>query len=201
MKHYRRIEQTRSPRERILILCEGKKTEPNYFKSIKAGKPKTSAVRIEVANTKKNTAKELVDEAIRLMNKAKSEDKNPYNEVWVVFDRDGYTKHPEAFNRANSKNIKIAFSSTCFEFWLLLHFEYTTYSFSNCDDAIRRLKAHIPDYEKGGEHFALLQPKINDAIKNGGKIIAHCNKTGNSQIWEYNPYTDVGLLVEKLLNM
>lgn len=194
---FRKPATPRHIRERILILCEGEKTEPDYFRAIKKDTRNTA---LEIPNCNKNTPKELIEEAINLMVKAKRE-RNEYKEVWVVFDKDNYTKHHEAFDRARAKDIKIAFSSTCFEFWLLLHFEYTSSPFSDCDNVIRKLKVHIPGYEKGGEHYAILRPKISDAIKNGEKIMAYCSSTNNSRIWEYNPYTDVGLLVEKLLNI
>jgi hypothetical protein len=185
--------------ERILILCEGSKTEPNYFDSVKKF---TRNPALEIFNSKKNSPKELVDEALFLKREAIRE-RNPFKEVWVVFDRDGYTKHPEVFNRANATDIKIAFSSTCFEFWLLLHFEYTTSPFSDCDSVIKRLKKHIPTYEKSSKAYydELMNIKVKVAIRNGEQIIAHCAQTGTGKIWEFNPYTDVGKLVEKLMSL
>ncbi len=201
---YRHKRSTLKIPDRILILCEGERTEPIYFKAIKADKMKVnklSGLRIELHKTKKNTAKELVEEAISLKHEAIRE-RNAYNEVWVVVDRDNYTKHHEAFTRANATNIKIAFSSTCFEFWLLLHFEYSARPFHDCDSVIAKLKTHIPNYEKDVDYYEeLLKPNINIAIDNGKKIIAHCNQTGQGNIWEHNPYTDVGILVEKLLSL
>lgn len=200
---FRRYDKTRPIRQRILILCEGMKTEPNYFNSIKADKLKGnrfSALRIEVHHTKKNTAKELIDEAIKLSQEA-NRDKNPYNQVWVVFDKDGYTKHPESFDRAKAKKINIAFSSPCFEFWYFLHFEYSTGGVKDGDNMCRRLKQHITDYEKAENYYKQLNPLTKTALINEQKIIKHWKETGNGNIWEFNPYTDVGILVEKLLSL
>src|SRR5580698_4592251 len=100
----RREDKNRSVNERILILCEGGKTEPNYFNGIKRDKAisnRLAALRIHVHHTKKNTAKELIAEAVELIKEAK-EEKNPYNSSWIIVDRDGYTKHPEAFDRARA---------------------------------------------------------------------------------------------------
>src|ERR1700676_3216244 len=96
-------------RKRILILCEGGKTEPGYFKAIRNDKlfaNQLSGLRIIIHDTKKNTAKELVAEAISLAKEAKRE-RNPYDEIWIVVDRDGYSKHPESFDRARATGIKI----------------------------------------------------------------------------------------------
>lgn len=63
-----------------------------------------------------------------------------YDEVWVIFDKDGHPKTQEAFKRAekeevDGKKVKIAFSSRCFEYYLLLHFEfiYKAFEKSECN--------------------------------------------------------------------
>ena len=59
-----------------------------------------------------------------------------YDEVWVFFDKDGHPKAKEAFEMAriteiDGKKINIAFSSRCFEYYLLLHFERKHPEFHN----------------------------------------------------------------------
>ena len=133
--------------KRILILCEGKQTEPDYFRGLKHDKMRRNrlaALRIEIFDTEKTTGKELISEAKRLKKIAERE-RNPYDEIWVVFDRDGYTKHPQTFDQAYSNKIEIAFSSISFEFWFLLHFEYSTKAFEKADSLISYLKKHLPD--------------------------------------------------------
>lgn len=63
-----------------------------------------------------------------------------YDEVWVIFDKDGHPKTADAFNCAKEKEIdgkkvKIAFSSRCFEYYLLLHFGfiYKAFEKSECN--------------------------------------------------------------------
>lgn len=64
-----------------------------------------------------------------------------YNEVWVIFDKDGHPKTKEAFeeaerNEVEGKHVQIAFSSRCFEYYLLLHFEllYKAFEKSECNE-------------------------------------------------------------------
>ena len=199
----RRVERPRPINERILILCEGRKTEPNYFKGIRQDKMhsrKLAALQIVVQDTMKNTAKELVAEAIALIKEAKQE-RNPYDSVWIIVDKDGYTKHPESFDRAKAYGIHICFSSPCFEYWILLHFEYTTAPFRNCEEVIDRLRLYIQGYEKAGHHYELLRNFMKIAADRGSKVIAHQKEVGIGQIWTHNPYTDVGILVGKLLTL
>lgn len=72
--------------------------------------------------------------------KAGIEALNVYNEVWVFFDKDGHPKTKEAFEMAreekvDGKKINIGFSSRCFEYYLLLHFEliYNAFEKSECN--------------------------------------------------------------------
>jgi hypothetical protein len=200
---FRRYDKIRQIRQRILILCEGTETEPNYFNSLRADKLRnkhSSGLRIIVHETKINTAKELIDEAIRLMKIARRED-NEYDEVWVVFDKDGYTKHPESFDRAKAKKISVAFSSPCFELWYYLHFKYSAAPVKDGDAMCKRLKEHINGYQKSEDYYNTLSPLTEKAIVHGNQIIKHWKETGDTRLWEHNPYTNVGILVEKLLNL
>lgn len=60
-----------------------------------------------------------------------------YVEGWAVFDKDTFTNHAHAFALADSiSGLHIAFSSYCFEEWILLHFERNSKAFisSVCKD-------------------------------------------------------------------
>ncbi|MEE4359795.1 MAG: RloB family protein [Desulfococcaceae bacterium] len=153
------------PNDRILILCEGEKTEPNYFNGLKRDKAisnRLSALRIEIYDSSKNTAKELVEQA-KILKKEAIRERNPYEDIWIVIDKDGYTRHPQAFDQANANRINIAFSSISFEFWFLLHYKYTTKVFEKGDDLINFLKnnGYMPDYKKNDNHYTVLKPKLS----------------------------------------
>ena len=40
-------------------------------------------------------------------------------------------------------NVVIIINNPCLEFWLLLHFEYTSAPFNDCDNTIKKLKNHL----------------------------------------------------------
>src|SRR5947209_5388606 len=84
----RRKVNVRDPIPRFLIVCEGERTEPNYFRSFRVPR---DVVTVEVQGTGYNTLR-LVQEAIRLRSKGE------YDQVWCVFDRDSFP--PEHFNEA-----------------------------------------------------------------------------------------------------
>lgn len=109
---------------RILIVCEGAKTEPLYFKSFDEIKTSNSwVVEIETGGGGINTI-QVVDEATRLKKEAEMQG-NPYDSVWAVFDRDSFK--PSDFNaaifKAKQNEIGCAWSNEAFELWYVYYFD------------------------------------------------------------------------------
>lgn len=117
--------EARAERERILIVCEGEKTEPNYFAAFKTELPK-HVVELEICGEGFNTLS-LVERTQELRDKRASGD-YPFDQVWVVFDRDSFQPHDfdNAIHKATTDNIECAWSNEAFELWYILHFEYRT---------------------------------------------------------------------------
>ena len=108
----------------FLIVCEGEKTEPNYFRSFPVD---TKVIKLDIKGEGKNT-KSLVEKAIQLKKDSESDEKDRF---WCVFDRDKNDKNPhdaQNFNAAitltKTNGIKVAYSNDAFEVWYLLHFHY-----------------------------------------------------------------------------
>jgi len=79
---------TREVRQRFLIVCEGEKTEPNYFRSFRVPR---DVIEVDVQG--------LGEDPSKLVNSAKElKEQEEYDQVWCVFDRDSWT--PENFNNA-----------------------------------------------------------------------------------------------------
>jgi len=157
---------SRQVEKRFFILCEGMqdKSESAYFKAfIKNCRLPDKKVEVKVIDTPKNTGRELVREA-------KKHREFPHDTVWVVYDKNGYTKHPETFDAARQNNIKIGFSSISFEYWILLHYEFTSRAFVKSEEIIKYLKdKNYLDYRKGNEKIFFLTkallPKAKDRAK------------------------------------
>ncbi len=113
-----RNEPTKIEIPTILIVCEGKNTEPSYFNQFKL----TSA-QVKALGKGFNTLS-LVKEAIRI-----SKEKN-YDQIWCVFDADpkpDNAKQASNFNDAvalaEEQKFGIAYSNQSFEYWIILHFD------------------------------------------------------------------------------
>ncbi len=104
---------------RILIVCEGEKTERNYFKSFDKNYNGTFIYELDLQGGGINTIG-VVDKAIELREKAQT----PYDRVWAVFDKDSFSSKNfnGAITKSTANNIDCAWSNEAFELWLLLHF-------------------------------------------------------------------------------
>jgi uncharacterized protein YnzC (UPF0291/DUF896 family) len=181
----------------ILIVTEGKKTEPNYLKALRK-RFQLSATDIEIIHPEGTDPVTLTNRAVELRNQRKNKIRSgaiPYDEVWVVFDLE--KTHDErraqaitAMSIPEAKGIRFAVSDPAFEYWLLLHEEYTTASFADCDAVTARLKSCWPDYKKGSTPSAAFLDKVPTAVKNAKQVRIDNEKSGRT-----NPATDVDWLV------
>ena len=92
-KEKRRIKGSNTKRRYFLIVCEGTKTEPNYFEALKKELPRGILEKIDIEGLGKNTLS-IIEEAIKLREQAYKERNWIYDEVWAVFDKDSF---PEIF--------------------------------------------------------------------------------------------------------
>ena len=121
-------------RRYYLIVCEGEKTEPNYFEAIAALLPRGMVNHVVVKGTGKNTLS-LIGTAQEEIARRKAMHLPPYYYVWLVFDKDSFPAN--RFNTTintvadiDKKNAKekrsehwhSAWSNEAFELWYILHF-------------------------------------------------------------------------------
>ncbi len=186
----RKVNQ-RPERRRFLIVCEGEQTEPNYFRRFATG----NAVEVQVVGTRRNTLA-VVEEAQRL--RVAGEKDAPYDEVWVVFDKDDFP--PDRFNgairAAENAGMHAAYSNQAFELWHLLHFAYT-------DTALSRRQYEAKLTEHLGRAYRKndlmlyddLLPRQADALRNAKRLLASYPDHNPARD---DPCTTVHLLVRAL---
>ncbi|TAK36457.1 MAG: RloB domain-containing protein [Chloroflexota bacterium] len=183
-----RIVNELDPVQRFLIVCEGKETEPNYFRRFRVPK---KVECVDIRGLGFNTIS-LVDEAIRLKSKEK------YDQVWCVLDRDSFP--PQQFNaaieRAQAHNIKVAYSNEAFELWFILHFELLQTGIPRADYGVKLTRYLGRRYEKSDEDiYDDLQSHQSDAVRNARRLLDQYPSPNPEQD---NPSTTVHLLVEEL---
>ena len=184
----------REPYARVLIVCEGKRTEPMYFREL-ADHYRLGTANIVVVGSGADPHT-VVREAKQLREREERQGER-YDTVYCVFDHDEHAAFDGASHDAATSGLKLARSWPCFEFWLLLHFGYSRSPYtrvggrSPCDNCIRDLRVHLPEYEKAARGmFQSLEGLLEDAKRNAKQAIADVNETG-----ERNPSTEVHELV------
>ena len=186
----------------FLIVVEGKETERRYLEEVRV-RLKRKAAMVVVHHGEHTDPGGIVREAIKL--KQEQEDKagkgatTPYDQVWVVFDRENKnhprrTQVPKAIQLADAKDIRVAHSIPSFEFWLLLHFEFTTAPCNDCEAVVRKLKGHIKNYAKSALPLEDLISRIPTAMKHA----AQCHKHWETAAGDCNPSTHVDKLLQEL---
>ena len=188
----------------FLIVCEGEKTEPNYFKSFpkKIGKV---IYDIQFDGGGISTLK-VVEKAIELREKSQQK----YDRVWAVFDRDSFksTSFNSAILKAAANGIECAWSNQAFELWYLLHF-HNRVTPMHRDDYKKAIETAVN--EKIGNKKSLFRYKKNaldmfDVLNRYGnqeQAIKWANDLNRNFEGEdfanFNPSTQVFRLVEELI--
>lgn len=180
---------TREPKSRFLIICEGERTEPNYFKSFRVPR---DVIVVEIHGTGYNTLS-LVKKAIELRNTDPG-----YDQVWCVFDRDSFPAQDfnEALTLAERENLKVAYSNEAFELWYLLHFHYFNSAIIR-QQYIAKLNDLLGTvYRKNrSDIYTILLDKQALAIKHAEQLLQEYLP---SRPERDNPSTTVHLLVKEL---
>jgi RloB-like protein len=210
-REIKRQQARRGMYERVLIVCEGEKTEPNYLNEIRAH------YRLQTANVVVR-ASELGTSPIQVAHYAEQLFKNgdphqrlqarEFDRVYVVFDRDDHDTYEEAlaycaeqsgrWRNSEHQPVKVhaVASVPCFELWLLLHFEDVQAPLHR-NEVYERLKKHMPDYDKGGSGFwkrtSQWQP---DAQRRAGELAKRTSAQDGIQ-----PFTGMAELVAYLMQI
>jgi hypothetical protein len=144
-KHqYDRRAANRSIANKLLIVCEGQKTEPQYFKGIRQHKRlRTLQVTIVDASGRTNPIG-IINRAIAERQTIQTDKGWETNDsVWAVFDGDEH-RHQDPQNwqtaiaKAKTQKINLAITNPSFEFWYLIHFQ-DAFSQMNADTALKQL--------------------------------------------------------------
>lgn len=202
-RSFRRKRAKRSAYDMVLIVCEGEKTEPNYFKKLIDDLRLNTANVVIPNNVGGSSPSVIVDFALKEYRKEKE-----YDRVFCVFDKDRHTTYNNALDKirrarlGKGHTIEAITSVPCFEYWLLLHFDYTTKHFdtgsgSICANVIVELKKYISTYAKGDvDTYHVTRDKLDTAIRRSKRVVAHC-ETGGTDM----PSTKMHEIIEYLRDL
>jgi len=166
-----RRQGVREVKQSFLIVCEGEKTEPDYFKAFRM-----TAATVKAVGQAMNTMT-LVSKAISIR-EADQKRKKVYDQCWVVFDKDDFPAKDfnQAIRFAEKNGFRVAYSNQAFEYWFLLHYNLYTGALhrSQYKDMLTKLTG-MP-YSKsegyGAVMYNLLLSRQQQAINNAETVLA-----------------------------
>jgi hypothetical protein len=196
---------TRAQGQRVLIVCEGEKTEPLYLSELNTDlriRPQT----VKIAPHNGSSPDRVCAHGIALFEEdARLGDS--YDAVYFVFDRDKHPSYRAVVQqlmdcKSAGRPFHAVTSIPCFEYWLLLHFGFTDQPFeaagnkSAADCLIAELRT-MPGFKQYGKGqtgiYTLLKEKLPTAIQHAARGLNNATQTG-----EENPTTRMHELVQAL---
>lgn len=176
----RRRRPFREPRTRILVLCCGKRTEPEYFKGL-VQHVRNPSVTVKV--------KSGISDPAGLVEQAKARlGADDFDQVWCVVDVDEFDIDRAVEGSGSVAGVRLAVSNPCFDLWLLLHFQEQTAYVATCGKLGERLRRRVANYEKAVE-FRRFAPGV-------ARAVAGAKRLGDTETDFPNPSTGVWRLVE-----
>jgi hypothetical protein len=171
-----RFHSTVEARPRILVLCEGKATEPGYIKAL-CEELQPSRVHVVIEGHGEDP-KALVERAVvRKRGARRSGDlEGSQDQIWCVFDVDDHARLADALQQARANGIELAVSNPCFELWALLHFQDQT-AFVDREKVRAFLKKHLPDYRKALP-FDQMWLGYEEAVRRAEHLDRRCEERG-----------------------
>ena len=206
-------------RVRILLVCEGSKTEPLYFSEFckDINKLKSSIninankeINISYVDSKYTDPLNLVKFADGIFKYGYLDivRKNALDEIYIVFDRDDHSKYKDAIDEANSKNKKlknnfgktVVFkslpSNPCFEIWLLLHYRDVN-NLPDREELFSELDKKLDGYKKGAiDTYNKTKENICKACERAKRLNAQSDPLSN-----ITAYTGVVEFVERIFRL
>lgn len=193
----------------FLIVTEGERTEPLYFRGIqkliqeKVGGT-VNVVEIPVIDIQGEgcSTGKLIEKTDEIVNKANI----IYQNVWVVFDKDDFNDFDQAIKDGIDRGYKVAWSNQSFEYWLYLHFNYSVSALhrdawnEKLDEIFKQYHLGNGKYQKNYEDIYTMVNMfdgVNTAIKFAKRRMTDFDERSMKPS-EYDPGTMVHKLVEEL---
>lgn len=208
-KELKRRPASRDVPDRVLIVTEGSRTEPDYFRMLINELGLTSA-KVKIVGEGGAAPISVAREAERILNLD-----DDFEKIYCVFDRDCHVTYSEALRaiqgisirKENKNKVILAITSIpCFEFWYLLHVSESRKPYngvkSPADELISDLERYavFKEYEKCSctKFFDNISGQRSQAIERSKRFLQQAKDEG-AQDFHENPSTRVHLVVESLI--
>ena len=185
-------------RKSIYVFTEGY-TERNYFSILNKKYNRTATVKVSIHPTSKQ-GRCLLNHALGKISTLSNTEKRNLGGVYIIFDKDSLENDEieGVLKEAKASNIDIGFSNSCFEVWLLAHFEKPNESHTK-DRLYKKLEEYLDceQYERNHKNDKELLTQLEDlvsiAMEKTSSMGNLCQKT-----IVYEPYTNIGSVIRRI---
>jgi hypothetical protein len=143
----RRRAPRRNPKTKIIIVCEGKVTEPQYLSEL--ARHCGALVSIDLIIKGGMGVPLSILQRAREVLVQRDDEFGQNDQVWAVFDRDEHPEVARAIHESIAAGISVGFSNPCFELWLVLHYRDFDAPVSR-GEIQRTLRGLMPKYNPRG---------------------------------------------------
>ena len=168
----------------LIIICEGKNREPQYFRFFDglSSRVKVIAVESEAGSSPKWLIEKAKETDIKL-------DLDPdRDKIWFVIDTDRWRNQLLEMRQEceNNKNWHVAQSNPCFEVWLYFHAKSEVPKLNDISQC-NNWKPHLPKVIKGGFNSDFHPVAIETATQNAKKSFTctgYFPDPGCTEVWK-----------------
>lgn len=172
----------KDPKPYIVVFCEGE-SEQAYTDFLKKEFQ-------DVASIKRPSSTGLFEEADRRFEKDKSyrDYTDVTDEIWFFFDvetkdvpkwdsRMKIIRHLRSLRKDSNIKVRLLMTTGCIEYWLMLHYEMFAPPIQTTEEkkrVIDRLRARVPEYEKGNAAVtSKIAKNYPTAVKNAQRTMSN----------------------------
>lgn len=159
----------------MLIVCEGKNTEVDYFEKFHIPGITIVPVGTGLSTTTLVRNVESIKEQHLKRKKLKK-----FDEIWVVFDKDDNKDFEAAIQLASTLKYKVAYSNQAFEYWFILHFDDHQGGAMPRSDYAKKINEYLKPYGIGydskskhvsDDMFDVLMAFLQDAYDRASRLL------------------------------
>ncbi|RSJ60344.1 hypothetical protein D8807_10160 [Streptococcus gordonii] len=188
----------KSLKKNIYIFTEGE-TEKNYFSILNKKYNSTVNVRVSIQPAHKQ-GKNLLSHALGRIKALSKVQKRNLEAVYIIFDKDSLDniEIENVLSEAKENDVKVGFSNSCFEVWLLAHFEKP-----NSSHTKSRLYEKLEKYLKCNQYsknhkndedlLKQLEDYVSTAINNTSLM-----QDLSQKVIAFEPYTNIGTVIKNI---
>lgn len=155
---------------KFILFAEGRNTESSYFNLL--GRANCKVIPITKKGNGISKCVDFVNDSQKAWNSMPVEEREKYDERWLVFDADGRADFVAGIKLAQKKGFHVAYSNMCIEYWFMLHFynhsgeQIPMIGNSHSEAQIREINRFIKKYNKQAKipvrEYSIASKKIEE---------------------------------------